>query len=210
MILTGGLYGTIPGGRDNTATNNAFAAGTKAKAIHSGAFVWADSTAADFASTADNQFTARASGGVHFFSNAGLSAGVSLAPGGTSWSVISDRAVKKDFQPVNEIEVLEKLARVPVQQWHYNWEGESTPPHIGPVAQDFKAAFYPGRDDKSITTLEFDGVALAAIQGLNQKLETQVKHKEAAIQSLQEKNESLEKRLSQLEKLVQSMNKSLR
>jgi hypothetical protein len=30
------------------------------------------------------------------------------------------------------------------------------------MAQDFKAAFYPARDDKSITTQEADGVALAA------------------------------------------------
>ena len=41
------------------------------------------------------------------------------------------------------------------------------------MAQDFKGAFYPGRDDKSISTLEFDGVKLAAIQGLNQKIEKQ-------------------------------------
>ena len=39
--------------------------------------------------------------------------------------------------------------------------------YSGAMAQDFKAAFYPGRDDKSISTLEFDGVELAAIQGLN-------------------------------------------
>ena len=44
-------------------------------------------------------------------------------------------------------------------------------PHLGPMAQDFKAAFFPGRDDKTISTLEADGVALAAIQGLNRKLE---------------------------------------
>ena len=37
-------------------------------------------------------------------------------------------------------------------------------PNIGPMAQDFKAAFYPGRDDKGISTLEFDGVELAAIR----------------------------------------------
>lgn len=42
---------------------------------------------------------------------------------------------------------------------------------IGTMAQDFKAAFYPGRGDKSITIHEFDGVVLSAIQGLNEKLE---------------------------------------
>jgi len=57
-------YATIPGGYRNAATNYAFAAGNRAKAIHTGAFVWADSTEADFASTASNQFLIRATGGV--------------------------------------------------------------------------------------------------------------------------------------------------
>lgn len=48
--------------------------------------------------------------------------------------------------------------------------------HIGPMAQDFNAAFQLGESDRAITTVDADGVALAAIQGLNQKLE-QNKHK---------------------------------
>jgi len=44
-------------------------------------------------------------------------------------------------------------------------------PHIGPVAQDFYGAFQVGVDDKHISMVDADGVALAAIQGLNQKLE---------------------------------------
>jgi hypothetical protein len=40
------------------------------------------------------------------------------------------------------------------------------------MAQDFHAAFgLNGADDKHIATVDADGVALAAIQGLNQKLE---------------------------------------
>jgi hypothetical protein len=50
------------------------------------------------------------------------------------------------------------------------------------VAQDFIPAFYPGRDDTRITTLEFDGVALAAIQGLHQL----VREQDAEIQQLKE------------------------
>ena len=61
---------TIPGGSYNRATTNSFAAGQRAKADHTGAFVWADSTAADFASTAPNQFWARATGGVRFLGGA--------------------------------------------------------------------------------------------------------------------------------------------
>ena len=73
------------------------------------------------------------------------------------------------------------------------WESAGETPHLGPMAQDFKAAFYPGRDDKSITTLEADGVALAAIQGLNQKHEAEVKSKDARIRELEARMEKLER-----------------
>jgi hypothetical protein len=86
--------------------------------------------------------------------------------------------------------VLAKLATVPVQQWHYKWEDAADVLNLGPMAQDFKQAFYPGRDDKSITTLEFDGVELAAIQGLNQKLDEQ-KAENAELRSRLEKLEQL-------------------
>jgi hypothetical protein len=60
-----GFTATIPGGNVNVASGwTSFAAGNRAKAIHNGAFVWGDSTAADVTSTADNQMTIRASGGV--------------------------------------------------------------------------------------------------------------------------------------------------
>jgi hypothetical protein len=60
-----GFYATVGGGLDNTASGSySFAAGRQAKANHPGAFVWADSTAPDLASTGNNQFLIRASGGV--------------------------------------------------------------------------------------------------------------------------------------------------
>jgi hypothetical protein len=60
-----GDYSTIPGGTRNVASGNySFAAGRRAHALHHGSFVWADTTDADFASTGDNQFLIRASGGV--------------------------------------------------------------------------------------------------------------------------------------------------
>ncbi len=73
--IGGGVYNTasgdaatVPGGVKNTAQGDySFAAGYRAKAIHQGAFVWADSsTDTDFASTAANQFAVRATGGVSF------------------------------------------------------------------------------------------------------------------------------------------------
>ena len=64
-----GAYASIPGGRQNSATNYALAAGRRAKALHQGAFVWSDSTDADFASAGSNQFLIRASGGVGIGTN---------------------------------------------------------------------------------------------------------------------------------------------
>ncbi|MBL9134507.1 MAG: DUF2793 domain-containing protein [Verrucomicrobiales bacterium] len=165
-------YATIPGGLLNeVSASYGFAAGRRARAQHSGAFVWGDSTDSQISSTTENQFVVRASGGAKIYSNSGTSSGVSLSAGGNSWSSVSDRNQKHDFEEVDTIEILERLAAIPVLRWRYIWEEPESSKHLGPVAQDFKPAFYPGRDDTSISTLEFDGVALAAIQGLNRKVE---------------------------------------
>jgi hypothetical protein len=58
-------YSTVPGGFKNIAGGlYSFAAGQQAQAMNSGAFVWADSQNAVFASTASDQFLLRAQGGV--------------------------------------------------------------------------------------------------------------------------------------------------
>jgi len=60
-----GLAATVPGGNLCAANGDwSFAAGRQAKANHEGAFVWADSTNANFGSTAGDQFLIRAGGGV--------------------------------------------------------------------------------------------------------------------------------------------------
>ena len=65
-----GGYATVPGGANNAAAGGySLAAGRRAKAYHTGAFVWADSTDADFASSADDQFLIRATGGVGIETN---------------------------------------------------------------------------------------------------------------------------------------------
>lgn len=214
-ISSNSTYAVIPGGGLNTVGTNAstaFAAGFQAKANHYGSFVWGDQSEHEVASTNANSVTFRASGGMRFFSSTNTTSpapGVYLARNSSSWSTTSDRNAKKDFAPVDGVAVLEALLNVPVQRWHYNWEQTSATPHIGPMAQDFKAAFYPGRDDKSITTLEFDGVALAAIQGLNQKVADGSQKSQARIQKLEvenselrKNNAALEQRLSALEKLI--------
>ena len=108
-----------------------------------------------------------------------------------SFSSSSDRNVKTNFSAVEPRAVLAKVAALPILRWYY--QQDAATPHIGPMAQDFKAAFYPGSDDKSITTLEADGVAFAAIQGLNQKVE----QKETEITELKVRLEKLERLLNQ-------------
>jgi len=103
----------------------------------------------------------------------------------------SDRNLKGEFAPVNGRDILERVATLPISRWSYK-QDEATR-HIGPMAQDFYAAFNIGPDDKHITTIDEGGVALAAIQGLDDKL----KDKDAQIKAL-------EKRLSDLEAVIKS------
>jgi hypothetical protein len=181
--IVSGAYGTVPGGSGNVATNNAFATGTSAIASNTGAFVWADDSGSSFASTSNNQFSVRASGGVAFFSNAGATTGVILPPGSGSWNSASDRNLKAHFAAVNPEAILQALVAIPVDTWNYKAQDEHIH-HIGPMAQDFHAAFGVGEDDKHISEVDAQGVAFSAIQGLNQKLDEQVKEKDAQIAEL--------------------------
>jgi trimeric autotransporter adhesin len=204
--LASGDYGTVPGGYQNVAGGvSSFAAGAHAQATNNGAFVWSDdSVSTAFSSTNNNSFNIRASGGVRIATTTSGTVGAILLANQTSWTTLSDRNAKKNFRPVDYQALLDKLASVPIEQWNYKWESDQDVPNIGPMAQDFKHAFYPGRDDKGISTLEFDGVELAAIQGLNQKLN----EKDAEIQALQVKVSQvdlLEARLNELEQTVQSL-----
>ena len=128
----GGIFNTasgpqsvVPGGTNNTASAaESFAAGRQAKSNHNGAFVWADSHAFDFPSTAANQFSVRSTGGARFVSAINIStgaptAGVTLAPGGGSWASLSDVASKTAITPISGRAVLRKLGSVPISEWSY-------------------------------------------------------------------------------------------
>ena len=263
---------TVPGGEQNTASGSrSFAAGNRAKAIHTGAFVWADSQNADFASTANNQFSVRAAGGIrlagdvqletstyrhlslaggnslgylygsfpaladgvhlaynHYYNAAGSSqvinaggatsrltvgygfvglyvGGVNAAPttqrllanssgvtvNGT-FNNSSDRNAKQDFAPVSSSQILEKISQLPIAEWSYKEDPATR--HIGPMAQDFHSVFNIGTDDRHIAPLDEGGVALAAIQGLNQKLDetrADVKRRDVEIAELKRALEKL-------------------
>ncbi len=123
---------------------------------------------------------------------------VTITNDGTIYSkglaLTSDRNAKEHFTALDAKTVLAKVAALPVTQWNYKDDGLEKK-HIGPVAQDFQAAFgLNGGDDRHISVVDEGGVALAAIQGLNQKLEAQ-----------QAENTALQAQLAELKKLVQSL-----
>ena len=111
-------------------------------------------------------------------------------------NITSDRNAKEQFKPVNARDVLEKVARLPISEWQYKTAGDAR--HIGPMAQDFRDAFALGRDEKHITSVDADGVALAAIQGLNEK----VVEKDAELARLKAENHSLAERLAAIERAL--------
>jgi trimeric autotransporter adhesin len=67
--------------------------------------------------------------------------------------------------PVDPIDVAHRLASIPISPWKYIDDADNIQ-HLGPMAQDFHAAFGLGASERHIATLDADGVALAAIQGV--------------------------------------------
>ena len=114
----------------------------------------------------------------------------------TNIALTSDRNVKENFTPVDTQAVLNKLLAIPMTEWQYKVDAHGIK-HIGPMAQDFHAAFgLNGSDDRHISVVDEGGIALAAIQGLNEKLE----EKDAEIQALQTRLDKLERAMDAQQK----------
>ncbi|MFC1805743.1 tail fiber domain-containing protein, partial [Planctomycetota bacterium] len=197
---------TVPGGDHNLAEGDySFAAGRRAKTTQNGSFVWADGQDVDFWAWYENSFCVRATGGVVFGSGidgaGNLTSGVLLQPGQNAWTTWCDRKLKENFTAVDGRDVLARLAAMPITTWNGIAESPDIR-HMGPVAQDFHAAFGLGSTDKGICTVDADGVALAAIQGLHAivrereaqlaDLAARLDHKDGEIAELTERLEKLE------------------
>ena len=101
--------------------------------------------------------------------------------------------------------MLERVVDLPIERWRFKTEDEGVK-HVGPMAQDFHEAFGLGESDTAIATVDADGVAFAAIQGLNLRLnekdaEIQVlrEEKEAEIDSLETRKRGLEAEMETLQ-----------
>ncbi len=103
-----------------------------------------------------------------------------------------DQNVKANFSDVDRGDILERLAAMPIRGWNYKMDPAGVQ-HIGPTSQDFKIAFgLNGDEEGHISVVDAQGIALAAIQGLNEKLN-------AENTQLRENVVSLETRLAALE-----------
>ena len=120
-----------------------------------------------------------------------------LAAGDGSWSSVSDRKAKENFSSVDGVSLLGKLSAIPMQTWNYKSQDASIR-HMGPMAQDFRAAFGLGEDDKHISTVDADGVALAGILALYRMVrekDAQIERLTEHVQQLQAAVEGLQSRL---------------
>ena len=193
-----GYAATVVGGFDNYAGGtNSLAAGSFAHADQDRCFVFANWSifpsspmsclgskfiarfGLDHGLSVD-YFSARADGGGNRWvaigdtiagQTIGTWTGASLTNTGV-WTNNSDVNQKTGFETIDPAEVLANVASMPITRWRYLNE-DVDKRHIGPMAQDFWAAFGLGDDDKHIGTIDEGGVALAAIQGLNTKMEEQ-------------------------------------
>jgi hypothetical protein len=214
--IAAGTNSVVAGGANNNAAGaSSLAAGAFASAAHDNSFVWSDGAdgATVLATTGTNQFIARASGGFWLYSSGNNASGVALPPGGGSWSSLSDRNSKTNFAPVDERELLERLDAVPISFWSYKSQDASIR-HVGPMAQDLYAAFGLGEDNRRITAVDSEGLALAAAQGLHslarqqelsiESLRDTARRQEAELAARARQIETLEKRLAELEEAVRS------
>jgi hypothetical protein len=216
-----GTYGFVPGGNKNNAGGAySFAGGRGASTTNGavnpvnyfGAFAWADSADASFGTpqpfrtTANNQFAVRARGGVVFkvdtvniaATASDATAGCSLPSGGAaSWSCSSDRNLKDGIKAISPKDVLSKVVNLPLSTWQFKGTSRR---HLSPMAQDFWAAFGFGEDDRHITASDVSGVALAAVQGVNQKMNDELASLKAKNAQLQRSNEAMLRELAAIKK----------
>ncbi|HEU0302733.1 MAG TPA: tail fiber domain-containing protein [Longimicrobium sp.] len=202
----GGQGAVAIGYRVTADANYSVALGHRASANgFAGAFVIADQSTTDsLEASATNQFNSRYAGGYRLYTNATTTTGASLNAGGSTWNAISDRNRKEHFLEIDGEDILARLRRVPVTSWNYIAEGTEVR-HIGPMAQDWHAAFGLNDDSLTINTGDFDGVNLAAIQALERRTTGQdgrIQALEAENAQLRAQNASLEERLRRLEALL--------
>jgi hypothetical protein len=117
-----------------------------------------------------NSFDVCATGGVKFITGYTASqreVGVLLEARSSGWSVLSDTDSKIKLDTLDDIQVLEKMVRIPVSTWRYQGQHVT---HMGPMAQDMYAAFGTG-EEHLIRTSDADGAIISALRGVKKRVD---------------------------------------
>ena len=223
LRTTAAQQSSFAAGEDNTASGAAsvalgYHAHTNAR---QGSFVFSDRSSVDTLRAGVNHSANwRVSGGFRIFTASNLSTGVTIQSGASVsnwgqsnaviststgaylstsgvWTNTSDVNRKHRFLAVDGGDVLDRLRSMPISTWSYKADDDAIR-HIGPTAQDFSAAFGLGNDDRTIGTVDADGVALAAAKALEARTSAQ----DARITALERENAELRARLARIEALL--------
>ena len=116
----------------------------------------------------------------------------------------SDRNAKADFAPADTGDVLDRLIQIPIQTWRFKTESKGIK-HLGPMAQDFHHAYGLGSTPTAIASVDESGVALAAIQGLNEKVEKEVRALRTELASKEASIKDLNSQITELRRLVDDL-----
>lgn len=176
----------VPGGYNNVADGDySYAVGRQAKASgHDGALVFADSS--------NDSHTAKTDDAAFF----------QMPVYAESFNTTSTRTAKTAVDTVDPESVLDGVDSLDVRTWEFT---DSDGQHMGPMAEEFSETFDLGADEESIATVDADGVALAAIQGLSERLERKddrIDELAATVEQKDDRIDDLERRLAALEKKV--------
>ena len=168
--------------------------GNGARAVHDGAVVIADSKNTQFWSKGPDEVRSQ------------------MPVYAPAFNTTSASAAKTAVEPVDPKRALEGVRSLDVNTWEFV-DGDSGR-HMGPMAEDFREVFGLGDTDESIATVDADGVALAAIQGLaaeNERLRGELEATDETVESLSAETEALRDRVHALEEslsIVEASNSS--
>jgi hypothetical protein len=139
-------------------------------------------------SSADNQLTMRFIGGYRLWSSyPDSTSGVYMRHGQSGWSNYCDRNKKENFEEVDGEWVLRKIRNIPITKWNYK-RTDTNDKYIGPMAQDFYAAFHlGGTDSLGINTICIDGINMKGVQAL----EKRTSEMQVEIDKIRRQNENL-------------------
>jgi len=142
-----------------------------------------------------------------YFNGAGYFDGKLFATGAVSapaYLITSDRNAKTEVTPIDENQVLTRLSELQIGSWSYK-NDPNRMRHVGPMAQDFQAAFHlNGDDDKHINLSDVAGVSLVAIQALNRQLQAKDAEISALKSELRDQKAAIRSELLELEQRLSS------